>query len=586
MAAMPVADDGTPLELLREPPLRGGESCVYAAHGPDGARLALKVALGPGDAVDAERARIEALRATSAGRYLVPIRHWGRWNDRAFLAMEWQPRTLEAFVAAGPPEADRRRVCRELCTALLALRAADGTLVHRDLKPSNVFVGEGLEVRLADFGAARSRSAGATTTTLAAFTPGFAPPEQAFPIPQRPRPAWDDYALAATVFFALTGRPAAGPGHDARCLTEKGFRVAAGREEGAVEECLDWDRMVGLSPEDVAHLGAHVPDRRLRRVLRGLLAPRPSDRRGDAASLRAALDGPPPLQRRLVAATVVGLVGAAAVLVAVGGAGSEYPVAAVPLGVYVVGPPGARPDEVPAAHEVVVEHPLHVGRFEVTQALWNAVTGEDAPADRREVRDGALDVGCGVWKGHLLTGADRPVVCVDWYDAVRFANALSDRDGLPRAYAIGTGDRPEVAWDPRAAGWRLPTHDEWEVAARAGATGEAVSGDRADACAWENIADATFGRAFPSAAHTVAPCDDGTVTTAPVGRFRPNAWGIHDGSGNAGEWVWDAHAGGLRGLRGSNFGTGVDLDQVWRRAHVRPDLRSVGVGLRLVRGGR
>lgn len=158
--------------------------------------------------------------------------------------------------------------------------------------------------------------------------------------------------------------------------------------------------------------------------------------------------------------------------------------------------------------------------------------------------------------------ARRPVTDISWFDAVRFCNALSVRDGLRPAYAV---DGEDVTWDRSADGFRLPTDAEWEHACRAGTGGPRYG--PLDDVAWyrgnsgERIHD--------------------------VGAKAPNPWGLSDVLGNAWEWCWDLYDpevyGSYRVLRGGGW-----FDEHWScRASVRrrshPTLRIDDVGFRLAR---
>jgi formylglycine-generating enzyme required for sulfatase activity len=120
-----------------------------------------------------------------------------------------------------------------------------------------------------------------------------------------------------------------------------------------------------------------------------------------------------------------------------------------------------------------------------------------------------------------MSGADLPVVDVSWFDAVRFCNALSRRDGFAPAYELPdpVGGSPTVVrWrGPGNEGWRLPTEAEWEYACRAGS--EDVRYGEPDDIAWHK--DNAQGRMHE------------------VGLKRPNAWGLHDTLGLVWEWCWD-----------------------------------------------
>jgi formylglycine-generating enzyme required for sulfatase activity len=112
------------------------------------------------------------------------------------------------------------------------------------------------------------------------------------------------------------------------------------------------------------------------------------------------------------------------------------------------------------------------------------------------------------------------VVCVSWNDAVAY-----------------------TAWLSRETGQRywLPTEAEWEYAARAGTTTARYWGDDPDqACAYANVADQTKGPEGNSWTQK-HECNDGYWSSAPVGRFRANAWRLNDMLGNVWEWTCSAY---------------------------------------------
>jgi formylglycine-generating enzyme required for sulfatase activity/pimeloyl-ACP methyl ester carboxylesterase len=115
---------------------------------------------------------------------------------------------------------------------------------------------------------------------------------------------------------------------------------------------------------------------------------------------------------------------------------------------------------------------------------------------------------------------DHPAVNVSWNDSVAFCNWLNQAEG----------------WT-----YRLPTEAEWEYACRARTTTRYFSGDDPETLASVgNVADGTLAAKLPNWAQGIA-AQDGYVFTAPVGRFRPNAFGLYDMHGNVWEWCQDVY---------------------------------------------
>ena len=203
----------------------------------------------------------------------------------------------------------------------------------------------------------------------------------------------------------------------------------------------------------------------------------------------------------------------------------------IPAGTFVMGSPDGekfRYDLEGPQRRVVIERPFLMGRFEVTVAQFRAFvrkSGHNPVAGCAVFKFGGRgwdpdrpDPYAKWEKPDFPIGEYHPVVCVSWFDA--------------KAYA---------AWLSRETRkvYRLPSEAEWEYAARGGTSGRYYWGDdERDACSHANIADSTTRGRIPANWERL-PCNDQHAFTAPVGRFKANAFGLHDMLGNAWEWVED-----------------------------------------------
>ena len=101
--------------------------------------------------------------------------------------------------ASGITEARARSWTRQVCSVLSYLHRLTPPIIFRDLKPSNIMITKRDEIKLIDFGIARTFQSQTQATVI--MTIGYAPPEQ---LHGRPEPRSDLYALGATIHRLLT----------------------------------------------------------------------------------------------------------------------------------------------------------------------------------------------------------------------------------------------------------------------------------------------------------------------------------------------------------------------------------------------
>jgi formylglycine-generating enzyme required for sulfatase activity len=230
----------------------------------------------------------------------------------------------------------------------------------------------------------------------------------------------------------------------------------------------------------------------------------------------------------------------------------------IPGGVFEMGSATGRDDEKPV-HSVRIGA-FSLSRMAVTVGQFRAFV--DASGYRTEAERSR---GCVVFTGRgwetrrgvdwrnpgFSQGDDHPVICVSWDDAQAFMRWLTAR----------TGQR-----------YRLPTEAEWEYAARGGQSGY-CDGDL-DSVGW-------YEGNSSGSAH-------------PVGRKRPNAYGLYDMIGNVWEWCSDWYGGYPSSPQTNPTGPTSGSSRVnrggawygaaracWHRGKNTPDDRGNGLGFRL-----
>jgi len=110
---------------------------------------------------------------------------------------------IQTQYPTGIPESIAVEWCKQLCEVLHHLHDQSPPIIFRDLKPENIMLAQNGQLKLIDFGIARTFKTGRMNDTDRFGTPGYSPPEQYGNA--QTGPYSDVYALGATLFHLVTG---------------------------------------------------------------------------------------------------------------------------------------------------------------------------------------------------------------------------------------------------------------------------------------------------------------------------------------------------------------------------------------------
>lgn len=230
----------------------------------------------------------------------------------------------------------------------------------------------------------------------------------------------------------------------------------------------------------------------------------------------------------------------------------------LPAATFEIGSPVSEKErwEDEVIHPVTLTQAFQIQETVVTQSQWLAVMGFNPSKFKERVHCPKTFVEA--YGGYC---PQHPVDGVSWFDAQEFIQKMNERkDGFE---------------------YRLPTEAEWEYAARAGSKTAFYFGDdirKLDAFAWHET--------------------NSGAQTHDVRTRKPNAFGLYDIHGNVFEWTSDWYdpypegavqdpkgppSGVSRVIRGGSYGLSGYAARSANRGMADPDVRSIGVGFRLVR---
>jgi eukaryotic-like serine/threonine-protein kinase len=199
-------------ELIREI-ARGGMGVVFHARQVSLNRpVALKMILAGrlADEIEVKRFYVGAEAAANLDHpNIVPIFEVGQHEGQHYFSMGLvQGQSLAQLLAGGPLPPDQAAALLAEVARAIEYAHSRG-VIHRDLKPSNILLGQDGRPRVTDFGLAKKLESNSELTGSGQVmgTPSYMSPEQARGNSSEVGTAADVYALGATLYALLTGRP-------------------------------------------------------------------------------------------------------------------------------------------------------------------------------------------------------------------------------------------------------------------------------------------------------------------------------------------------------------------------------------------
>ena len=148
----------------------------------------------------------ETMAAFLGSPNIVRVHSYFEENGTAYFVMEYvRGKSLKQYVGSRGGRISWEETWDLLMPILEALSEVHSKkIIHRDIKPDNIIITEEGSAKLIDFGAARYKHGEKSRSLTAILTPGYAPPEQYYT--KGDQGPWTDvYALAATMYFSITG---------------------------------------------------------------------------------------------------------------------------------------------------------------------------------------------------------------------------------------------------------------------------------------------------------------------------------------------------------------------------------------------